>query len=62
MTEFLDPARDQYTVQDYSARPKIEGVEIVALRRFNDDGGSMTELGRLEAGKLLVPPGVPVIR
>ena len=50
MTRFNAEAASQYSVQDYGARPDIEGVEIVQLRRFNDDGGSMTELGRLDAG------------
>jgi len=30
----------------------IDGLEIVPLRRFNDDGGAMTELGRLDQGRL----------
>jgi dTDP-4-dehydrorhamnose 3,5-epimerase len=46
-----DKARRAFAVQDYSAAPTIEGVEIVQLRRFNDDGGAMTELGRLLQGK-----------
>ncbi len=50
MTEFNDSAAQAYGVQDYSPRPMIEGVEIVPLRRFNDDGGAMTELGRLQDG------------
>ena len=52
MTEFNDAARDQYQVQDYSPKPEIDGLEIIELRRFNDDGGSMTELARLDAGVL----------
>ena len=50
MTQFTDSANSQYGVQDYSGTPMIEGVEIIQLRRFNDDGGSMTELGRLDEG------------
>lgn len=45
-----DPARDAFGYQDYSPSPRIDGVEIVDLRRFNDDGGAITELGRLTAG------------
>lgn len=48
--EFNDAARAQYSKQDYSPRTPIEGVEIVQLRRFNDDGGAMTELGRVTGG------------
>ncbi len=52
MTEFNSRAADAYSVQDYSPIGEIEGVELVNLRRFNDDGGSMTELGRFESGLL----------
>lgn len=50
MTNFSDSAAGEYGVQDYSPTPQIEGVEIIELRRFNDDGGAMTELGRLNDG------------
>ena len=50
MTQFTREAGAAYGVQDYSAKPMISGVELVQLRRFNDDGGSMTELGRLKDG------------
>lgn len=52
MTEFNADAKKQYSVQSYAPRPSIEGVEFITLRRFNDDGGSMTELARLEDGKI----------
>ncbi len=51
MTTFEHSAQQAYTVQDYSARPGIGGLEIVELARFNDDGGSMTELGRFDGGR-----------
>jgi dTDP-4-dehydrorhamnose 3,5-epimerase len=51
MTTFEPRAQQAYSVQDYSARPGIVGLEIVDLARFNDDGGSMTELGRLDGGR-----------
>ena len=50
MTEFNAEAQAQYAKQDYSPKQPIEGVEIIELRRFNDDGGSMTELGRFDGG------------
>jgi dTDP-4-dehydrorhamnose 3,5-epimerase len=50
MPEFNDKATKSYSKQDYGAKKRIEGVEIVELKRFHDDGGSMTELGRLDAG------------
>lgn len=39
-----------FCLQDYTGSPRIDGVEIVGLKRFNDDGGAITELGRLAAG------------
>lgn len=50
-------AEAAYFVQDYSARPHIDGVQIVELKRFHDDGGSITELGRLTAGLHAQLPG-----
>jgi dTDP-4-dehydrorhamnose 3,5-epimerase len=58
--EFNAQALARYGKQDYSAKRKIEGVEIVDLRRFNDDGGSMTELGRLNGGLHAGLPGFEV--
>jgi len=50
MTKFSDQAQKRYAVQDYKPRRSIEGLEIVPLKRFNDDGGSMSELARLDDG------------
>jgi len=60
MTKFSPDAEQRYTKQDYTAKKRIEGVEIVELKRFNDDGGSMTELGRLEQGLHKQLPGFVV--
>jgi dTDP-4-dehydrorhamnose 3,5-epimerase len=60
MTQFSPDAEKRYFKQDYSAKKRIEGVEIVELKRFNDDGGSMTELGRLEQGLHKQLPGFVV--
>lgn len=60
MTRFTAPAEAAYSVQDYTGTPMIEGVEIVNLRRFNDDGGAMTELGRLDGGAHKDLPGFQV--
>lgn len=43
-------AQSAYRLQEYAEAPSIAGVEIVALRRFNDEGGSLVELLRLEQG------------
>jgi dTDP-4-dehydrorhamnose 3,5-epimerase len=55
-----DRAKSAYDVQRYGAAPKIAGVEIVELRRHHDDGGSMTELGRLTQGMHSALPGFEV--
>ncbi len=55
--ELNDRARAAYSVQDYSGTQRIADVETVELRRFNDDGGAMTELGRLTAGQHAQLPG-----
>ena len=52
MNQFNASAEAAYGVQDYSPRTSIEGLEIHPLRRFNDDGGSMSELARLRDGRL----------
>ena len=45
-----EQAKAAYSIQDYAGRVQIDGVQIVELKRFNDDGGAITELGRLTAG------------
>jgi len=50
--KLTDDARSSLSVQDYSPKPAIDGVKIINLRRFNDEGGSLTEIGRLTAGIL----------
>ena len=49
-TRINDKARAAFSFQDYAGRVAIDGVQIVELKRFNDDGGAITELGRLDAG------------
>ena len=55
-----DEAQRAFGVQGYDAQPAIQGVEIVELRRFSDDGGSLTELGRLGSGVHAAFPGFEV--
>src|SRR5215813_15098194 len=55
-----DDAKRAFSVQDYSPAPAIDGVQIVDLKRFNDDGGALTELGRLEGGLHAALPGFEV--
>ena len=44
-------AKRQVRLQAYGPQPSIEGVEIVSLTRHADDGGSLTELLRLDGGQ-----------
>jgi dTDP-4-dehydrorhamnose 3,5-epimerase len=44
-------AKRAFRIQSYAAGPRIEGVELVELTRHHDDGGSLTELARLTAGR-----------
>jgi dTDP-4-dehydrorhamnose 3,5-epimerase len=55
-----DDAKRAFSVQDYAPAPAIEGVQIVDLKRFHDDGGSFTELGRLGGGLHETFPGFEV--
>ncbi len=48
--ELSDEAKRAFSRQDYSPAAPIQGVEIVELTRFADDGGSFSELGRLTGG------------
>ena len=43
-------AKRAFQIQSYGPASPIDGVEIVELKRFSDDGGSMTELARLTDG------------
>ena len=55
-----DRASSAFSYQGYESKPSIHGVEVVELRRFNDDGGNMTELGRLADGTHAQLPGFVV--
>jgi dTDP-4-dehydrorhamnose 3,5-epimerase len=49
--EWSPDAKRRFGVQSYAPAPRIEGVELVELRRHHDDGGSLTELARLTEGR-----------
>jgi dTDP-4-dehydrorhamnose 3,5-epimerase len=53
--EWSAEAKRRYEVQAYGGRPTIEGVAVVNLVRHVDDGGSMTELARLDDGRPHAP-------
>ena len=53
MTEPLEwsaEAKRRFQLQSYEPRPVIDAVEVVELTRHADDGGSITELMRLNGG------------
>ena len=54
--KLIEKAEDVITLQDYSRKKRIKDVEIIDLKRFNDDGGSFTELARVSAG---IPETIP---
>jgi len=60
MPQFNAQAETAFSVQDYAKKGEIDGVQLVELRRFNDDGGAMTELGRLDEGVHQALPGFVV--
>jgi len=58
--ELTDAAKRVFSTQVYTPAPEIEGVEVIDLKRFVDDGGSFLELGRLSAGLHAACPGFEV--
>ena len=55
--KLIPAAETVYRHQDYGSRPAIDGVTVHELKRFRDDGGSMTELSRFTAGRPDAIPG-----
>src|SRR3989475_11036743 len=49
--EFTPHAKRAFHLQSYGPAPSIDGVELVELKRFADDGGTLTELARLSDGR-----------
>ncbi len=58
--KLTDAAKRVFSFQSYAPGPEIEGVEVVDLKRFVDDGGSFLELGRLSKGLHTAFPGFEV--
>ena len=55
--ELSDSAKRAFALQSYGPAPEIDGVQVVELKRFSDDGGSFMELVRLQQGVPAVLPG-----
>lgn len=50
VSQLLPEARDRFQVQSYAKGTAIDGVSLIDLRCFVDDGGYFLELSRLAAG------------
>jgi len=58
--DLTDAATRAFSIQSYAPAPDIDGVDVVELKRFVDDGGSFLELGRLAGGLHAAFPGLEV--
>ena len=58
--EFSPDAKRAFNVQPYGPSQVIDGAELIELKRYHDDGGSMTELARLSEGRLEAFPDFTV--
>jgi dTDP-4-dehydrorhamnose 3,5-epimerase len=58
--DMTEDAEHAFSRQDYSPAQEIDGVVVLDVRRWNDDGGSFTELGRLDGGLHVAFPGFQV--
>jgi dTDP-4-dehydrorhamnose 3,5-epimerase len=57
IVKLIPELKSFFTFQNYGKRPPIEGVVVHTIRRFAEDGGSMTELSRFVGGDSAVFPG-----
>jgi dTDP-4-dehydrorhamnose 3,5-epimerase len=57
LSQLADEFRQQVSTQDYSSKPCLEGVQLIDLPFFSDEGGDFCELARfLESGALALLP------
>jgi dTDP-4-dehydrorhamnose 3,5-epimerase len=49
--EITPDAKRLFQTQSYAVAPAIDGVQLIELKRFHDDGGALTELARLTDGR-----------
>jgi dTDP-4-dehydrorhamnose 3,5-epimerase len=55
--ELGEQYRERFSVQEYRSGPRIDGVELRELRRFEEDGGSFNEVMRVSDGEAEDWPG-----
>ncbi len=58
--ELTKKATELLKLQNYAPKTQIEGVKIIKLKRFNDDGGSFTELARMDNGMFQELPDIEI--
>src|SRR5439155_1680604 len=56
--EFTPQAKRAFHMQSYGPGPSIDGIELVELKRFADDAGTLTELARLSEGRAAAAVGL----
>ena len=47
-----EKARGKIYIQDYSAKPTIEGVKIIPVKNYISEDGDFSEIIRMEKGKV----------
>lgn len=52
MTQLAKKYSSQLSQQNYSPQKNIDGVKIIELKQFSEDGGDFIELGRMKGGIL----------
>jgi dTDP-4-dehydrorhamnose 3,5-epimerase len=52
MARFSSDIERKISTQSYETTPRIEGVRLLDLKRFRDEGGSMLELARFSEGSI----------
>ena len=55
--KLIEKAEKSYNIQDYAKKKMIDGVKVLDLKRFTDDGGSFTEIARLQNSEIEGIPG-----
>ena len=52
LDDINEESRGQLFVQDYSAKPTIEGVKIIPVKNFVSEDGDFSEIIRMTGGKI----------
>lgn len=62
LSDIDERARGKIYVQDYSAKPTIEGVKIIPVKNFIGEDGDFSEIIRMENGKIEGIEGFEVVQ